>query len=120
MAINKITVTPERQAELSKTVDWKRVTAMTEDEIEQDLATDPDAASPLTEAEGIAIHVQLVRRRIGLSQPKFAERFHIPLGTLRDWEQARREPDAAALAYLRVIERNPKAVIEALEPIAVK
>ncbi len=38
-------------------------------------------------------------------------RHRIPVGTLRDWEQARREPDAAAaLAYLRVIEREPEAV----------
>jgi putative transcriptional regulator len=58
--------------------------------------------------------VQYVRKQTGLSQPVFAARFHIPLGTLRDWEQARRMPDAAALAYLRVIERIPQAVQQAL------
>jgi len=38
--------------------------------------------------------------------------------TLRDWEQGRKEPDAAARAYLKVIGRNPSAVSEALQPTA--
>jgi putative transcriptional regulator len=59
--------------------------------------------------------VKVIRRALGLSQEEFAGRFHIPVGTLRDWEQNRKEPDAAAKAYLVVIARNPKAVIDALE-----
>ena len=47
---------------------------------------------------------------------EFAARFRIPLGTLRDWEQGRKDPDAAARAYLIVIGRNPDAVREALRP----
>ena len=61
--------------------------------------------------------VRTIRRVLGLSQEEFAARFHIPLGTLRDWEQGRREPDAAARAYLRVIGRNPTAVAEALSVV---
>ena len=49
-----------------------------------------------------------------LTQEEFAARFHIPLGTLRDWEQGKTQPDQAARAYLRVIARNPTAVQEAL------
>jgi putative transcriptional regulator len=49
-----------------------------------------------------------------LTQEVFAARRRIPLGTPRDREQGRREPDAAALAYLRVIEREPEAVERAL------
>jgi putative transcriptional regulator len=60
--------------------------------------------------------VKVIRRALGLSQEEFAARFHIPLGTLRDWEQNRKEPDAAARAYLIVIARNPTAVSEALHP----
>jgi hypothetical protein len=52
-----------------------------------------------------------------LSQEEFAERFRIPLGTLRDWEQGRKDPDAAARAYLVVIGRNPAAVSAALHPV---
>ena len=58
--------------------------------------------------------VRLIRRALGLSQEEFAARFRIPLGTLRDWEQGRKEPDGAARAYLTVIGRNPTAVSEAL------
>ena len=57
-----------------------------------------------------------IRRALKLSQEEFAARFHIPLGTLRDWEQGRKDPDAAARAYLVVIGRNPTAVTEALQP----
>jgi putative transcriptional regulator len=90
---------------------------MTEEEIEADIASDPDAVS-FSDAELVAIRVQHVRKQTGLSQPEFAKRFRIPLGTLRDWEQARSAPDAAALAYLKVIEHNPDAVVHALETAA--
>jgi putative transcriptional regulator len=56
-----------------------------------------------------------MRRALHLTQEEFAQRFHIPLGTLRDWEQGKTQPDQTARAYLRVIARNPKAVLEALE-----
>ena len=55
-----------------------------------------------------------IRWRLRMSQTEFAKAFHIPVGTLRDWEQHRRDPDQAARAYLEVIARNPKAVIAAL------
>jgi len=57
-----------------------------------------------------------VRHTLGLSQEEVAEKFQRPLGTLRDWEQRRKDPAAAARAYLVVIARNPSAVNEALHP----
>ena len=51
---------------------------------------------------------KIIRRALGLSQEDFAARYHIPLGTLRDWEQGRVEPDQAARAYLTVIAREPE------------
>ncbi len=59
--------------------------------------------------------VKVMRRALGFTQEEFAAHFHIPLGTLRDWEQGKSEPDTCARAYLRVIARNPKAVTDALE-----
>ncbi|MGO9483047.1 MAG: helix-turn-helix domain-containing protein [Rhodomicrobium sp.] len=59
--------------------------------------------------------VKVMRKALGLTQEEFAAHFHIPLGTLRDWEQGKSEPDTCARAYLRVIARNPKAVADALE-----
>lgn len=82
---------------------------------------DPDA-QPLTDADMARMkrtpRVRIVRRALGLSQEEFSQRFRIPLGTLRDWEQGRKEPDAAARAYLVVIARNPDAVRDALDPTA--
>ncbi len=109
--MTRMTVTPES---VVQAMDWDRQHAMTDDEIDRQNAADPDAA-PLTEAEGIALRVQWVRSQTGLAQPAFAEQYGIPVGTLRDWEQGRTRPDAAALAYLRVIEREPEAVQRALQ-----
>jgi putative transcriptional regulator len=58
--------------------------------------------------------VKTLRRALHLTQEEFADRYHIPLGTLRDWEQGRSEPDQPARAYLKVIARDPKAVERAL------
>ena len=99
--------------------DWQRFDAMTEAERQAAALSDPDA-QPVTPDNEKRMkrtpQVKIIRRALGLSQEEFAARFHIPLGTLRDWEQSRKEPDAAARAYLTVIARNPKAVTEALQP----
>ncbi|MGO9485743.1 MAG: helix-turn-helix domain-containing protein [Rhodomicrobium sp.] len=55
-----------------------------------------------------------MRRALGLSQEEFAARFHIPVGTLRDWEQGRSEPGALGRAYLTVIACKPEMVRDAL------
>ena len=62
-----------------------------------------------------ARRVREVREGLGLSQPEFAQRFGLSLRSLQEWEQARRLPDMAVFGYLRVIERNPKAVQSALK-----
>src|SRR5882672_2027687 len=87
--------------------------------IEHAAIADPDA-QPLSSAElkrmKRAPQAKVIRRALGLTQEEFAARYHIPLGTLRDWEQGAAEPDQAARAYLTVIARNPKAVADALVP----
>ena len=99
--------------------DWRNFDAMTEAERHASAVSDPDA-QPITPDNVKRMKrtppVKVIRRALGLSQEEFAARFHIPLGTLRDWEQSRKEPDAAARAYLRVIARNPQAVSDALQP----
>jgi putative transcriptional regulator len=97
--------------------DWGRFDAMSEAERHDAALRDPDA-QPLSPERIARMHrtpqVRIIRRALGLSQEEFATRFHIPLGTLRDWEQGRKDPDAAARAYLVVIGRNPTAVADAL------
>jgi putative transcriptional regulator len=52
--------------------------------------------------------------KIGLSQPKFAALLRVDVGTLRNWEQGRREPTGPAKALLTAISRDPKHVLKAL------
>jgi putative transcriptional regulator len=97
--------------------DWARVDAMTDEEVEAAAAADPDAR-PTTPEETATMRrvprVKTLRRSLGLTQEEFAARYRIPLGTLRDWEQGRTEPDQPARAYLKVIAINPEWVSLAL------
>jgi putative transcriptional regulator len=60
------------------------------------------------------VDVKAIRRRVGMSQAKFAAAFALNPRTLQQWEQRKAEPDRAVRAYLTVIDRNPAAVVEAL------
>jgi putative transcriptional regulator len=100
--------------------DWREFDALTDTQILKAARSDPDAP-PLSDAQLRRMkrpNPKVVRQALGLSQEEFAKQFKIPVGTLRDWEQGRVEPDHAARAYLMVIARNPRAVREALEPAA--
>lgn len=97
--------------------DWAHLDAMTEEEIEANALSDPDNP-PLTDEELSGMkripNPREIRTRLNLTQEQFAERFHLRLGTVRDWEQGKKEPDSAAKVLLRVIDRNPEAVDQAL------
>lgn len=58
--------------------------------------------------------VKALRQRIKMTQLAFARAYGLPLGTVKDWEQGRRQPDAPARALLTVIGSNPRAVQKAL------
>ena len=100
-------------------VDRRRLAAMTDAEIARQIAEDPGVAPEITEGQWsgavIGTRLKALRTRLGLSQAVFAARFHIPAASLRDWEQGRRKPDAAMLAYLTVIEQQPEIVLRALD-----
>lgn len=110
-----------KKSQTAAAFDWSRVDSLTEEEIYQAALSDPDA-QPLTPERLKRMkrtpQVKVIRRAFGMSQEEFAQTFRIPIGTLRDWEQGRVQPDQAARAYLKVIAHNPKAVREALEPAA--
>ena len=100
-------------------IDWSAADAMTPEQRTAAALADPDA-QPITEADLERMpkvpRIVTLRRALKLSQEEFSARYHIPVGTLRDWEQGRKEPDAAAKAFLRVIAREPETVRKALEP----
>lgn len=92
---------------------------MTEAEIHAAAMADPDARPMTPEQRRAARRVpraKTLRRALGLTQDEFALRYHIPLGTLRDWEQGRCEPDQPSRAYLTVIAHDPEGVQRALTP----
>jgi putative transcriptional regulator len=97
--------------------DWTRFDSMTESQRVEAALDDPDA-QPLSPADMQRMRstprAKIIRRALGLTQEEFSTRYLIPLGTLRDWEQGRTEPDQPARAYLKVIARDPDGVSRAL------
>jgi len=91
---------------------------MTEEEIHAAALADPDAR-PMTPEEMATAQrvprVKTLRRVLGLTQEEFASRYHIPLGTILDWEQGLTEPDQLARAYLKVIASDPDGVRKSLQ-----
>ena len=61
-----------------------------------------------------AINVKAIRKNMGMSQQHFCATFGISLGTLRHWEQGLRSPRGPAKVLLKIVQHNPKAVIEAV------
>jgi putative transcriptional regulator len=109
-----IKVTPDMVERAIAETDWAAQDTLTDVDIARQVAANRDAAVILTDAQTAASIVRTVRARLGISQAAFAARYHIPIGTLRDWEQARKHPDAPALAYLRVIAKEPDVTARAL------
>jgi putative transcriptional regulator len=79
----------------------------------QEMAADLDGSAPLPEVYRGSISfvdIPALRRRLGLSQVAFAERFGFAVASLRNWEQARRVPDRSTRILLRVISEDPDRV----------
>jgi putative transcriptional regulator len=97
--------------------DWKRLAEMTEEEIEANALSDPDNP-PISDEElkffRHLVNVREIRQRQRLTQKQFSDRYRIPLGTLRDWEQRGRYPGGVATTLLRIIDKYPDIVLEVL------
>lgn len=106
----RITVKPGDRLPRGKT-DWVRPRAMTDDEVMAAARSGPDA-QPLTSEQLAGMRrvsrVRVLRQRLDMTQAQFAAAFHLPITTLRDWEQHRSTPDAPARALLLAIERDPR------------
>jgi putative transcriptional regulator len=117
MAIVRFTLDPDNPPAPTPE-DKARLDAMSDEEITAAALSDPDNP-PMVEEEidrlAAARAAKTARRRTGLTQRDFAQRYRINLGRLRDIEQARNaRADSALLAYLMVIARDPDAVDRAL------
>ena len=61
-----------------------------------------------------SVNVKALRERLGLTQNEFSGMIGVSIKTLQNWEQGRREPEGPAKALLRVVEKEPQAVLSAL------
>ncbi len=77
------------------------------------------------EQEGFKAHVphevdvKAIRNRLGMTQARFSNTFGFSLDAIKHWEGGRRSPEAPARTLLTVIDKNPAAVLTALNPAAV-
>ncbi len=98
-------------------VDWAKVRATTDAEIDKMIASDPDTAPDMSKKRDWRRvlapkmpDVAAIRGKLGLSQSQFARKFGFSVRTVQEWEQGRAIPDRPARILLRVIEQSPKAV----------
>ena len=98
--------------------DWRAFDAMSEADRHKAALADADAL-PATRARLARARrvpsVRALRAKLNLTQEQFAARFHLPLGTVRDWEQGAHRPDKAAQVLLTIIAKDPDGVARALE-----
>jgi putative transcriptional regulator len=59
--------------------------------------------------------IKLVRLKVASSTKDFERRFGIPARTMESYEQGRRKLDGAMRALLRIIDREPAAVLRAFK-----
>jgi putative transcriptional regulator len=108
----RVAVKPGEALPRGKT-DWARIDAMTDGDVLAAARPDPDA-QPLSPEQLAKMRrvsrVKVLRQRLGMTQAEFARAFHLPITTLRDWEQRRSVPDAPARALLLAIERDPEVM----------
>ena len=61
------------------------------------------------------IDVRVIREKTGLTQDDFAAAFGFTINQIREWEQGRARPIGGLRAYLFLIERDPRMVLEMLK-----
>lgn len=93
--------------------DRAKVDATTEKDIRRHMIEDGEDPNHLPSVEEI-YSPQVIRKRLKMTQEKFAQALRIPVATLRNWEQGRNAIDPAARSLLMVVARNPRSALAAL------
>jgi putative transcriptional regulator len=94
-------------------VDLAKVDATTEDDIRRHMREEGYDPDQDVRAEDI-ISPAFIRKRLGMSQRRFAEAIRVPVATLQNWEQGRTPMDPSARALMTILAREPKAALRAL------
>jgi len=91
--------------------DWRRLDAMTDEEIIAAALKDPDNP-PLTDEQLAQFRrpalSMKVRHKLHMGRETFSAAYGIPLETLKAWERHEVEPTEVEMVYLRLIEREPE------------
>ncbi len=115
-------VSRKAAAAAAAAIDWKRIDAMSDEDIARQILENADAAPDLTPARIKLLFrvrskrlttrhkIRLVRRALNMSQAEFAKAYHFSLRTLQNWEQGTREPDETIEALIKLIAFEPERV----------
>jgi putative transcriptional regulator len=95
-------------------VDLAKIDATTEEDVHRHMREEGyDPAEAIREED--IISPALIRKRLGLSQRRFADAIHVPVATLQNWEQGRTPMDPSARALMTILAREPEAALRALK-----
>ena len=93
-------------------IDRKKLDATTEDDIRRYMIEDgEDPALPPGE---FVLAPQSIRRRLNMTQEEFAHALHVPVATLRNWEQGRVTLEPAVVSLLTIVTKHPQMALGAL------
>jgi putative transcriptional regulator len=92
------------------TTDWRRVDAMTDEDIARQIASNPDAAPDMAPE----IDVRAIRHAAGMTQAQFAETYEFSIRTVQEWERGAKKPSGPARTLLRAIRADPEGIRRAL------
>lgn len=91
--------------------EWRRLEALTDEEITAAALKDPDNP-PLTDEQLARFRrpalSMRIRHKLRMGRESFSAAYGIPMETLKAWERHELEPSAVEIAYLRLIERAPE------------
>ena len=78
----------------------------------------PEWTDENTRPLDLAAKLKVIRARLGLSQPQLAMLLHVPLASLRNWEQRRTTPDGPARTLVELLHADPQGMRARLEKLA--
>jgi len=90
--------------------DWRKIDAMTDEDIAKQIAANPDAAPDMAPE----MDVRAIRRAAGMTQAQFAEAYEFSIRTLQEWERGAKKPSGPARTLLRAIKADPDGLRKAL------
>lgn len=96
--------------------DRARINATTEDEIRRYMIEDGEP--PDSPRGDFLLAPQSIRRRLNMTQEEFARALHVPVATLRNWEQGRVALEPAVVSLLTIVTKHPQMALSALRSLS--